>query len=274
MDKELLGEILALGKKAGGLTIYKPNGEASDNFLVYNHQSGEYEDRTFVSPRKHKAFGLQTVIDFAFRDYDTDSTLVRDGGDLVSIWYNRNQVVAILDDTDYLRHHRVTMGLQLSPQIKELLRLEQQVRPMKQAEIISYLRTKFHGCINNPQLLMTLRGLRFTASKANTGDIQHGRRNVTSDIAAEVIGAQTIPETFQLLVPVFASGLAYTEPVTMIVDINLEAETISMIPAPNAIEEAIASAERRTGELIKSMIDEANADREEKLDINVYYGEP
>lgn len=214
--------------------------------------------------RQHVASSVKSLVDFS--DAYKLSEKMR-----VVIWYSRESVVSVLTDNAG-RRDIVTMPVGLSPQVKQLLSIEQTRKPWKQSELILMLRTTFAGCLGPAgELLTILRRLRFANSVAASAEIQQGRRSVGKQIESEVTGTAAIPETFQLDVPIFAARTLpqWTGLVTIALEPDPATETFQLIPLPLEIESAIAGAESKLGTLLFSEVQAT-----ETKDIPVYFGKP
>lgn len=251
-NADVITKIDELARKANSQRVITVPGDPADVYHLQN-AAGDYERRVAVKPRQHKALDETAILDFAARFAHPSFT---------AIWYSREAVIAILDDyeEELLDRNResVTLTLRLSAQVKKLQELETKNEWLKQADVISLLRTAFHGCLQPAgEIIALLRQLKFTKNQSSNSDLQHGRRNVSSAIVAEVTGRDQIPEVFKVDVPIFENAFPnFRDTVELIVDIDDLNERIKLLPAPGSIEAAIASAEQRIGTLLNEQIGE------------------
>lgn len=266
MDSEIVDKIRDMAVKAHGNRIFRADGEPPYLYYIEN-ANGKLEAEFAKNPRHHVANDESAVTAFANRFAEL--------GLPVAVWYSRDGVTAILDDGDQTRRHSVHLKLSLSVQINELLNQEKVASAKKQDELIRWLRTKFHGCLAPAgEIILNLRALRFVKSADTNANIQHGARNVSSTIAAQVTGRNAIPEDFEIDVPIFANAYQQLrEKVTLIVDIDEAAETIKLIPAPGSIENAIANAESRIGNGLVQVLNPTPSDESDIIP-QVYFGKP
>jgi hypothetical protein len=193
---------------------------------------------------RHTAADLSAVVEFA-----------ADGSE---IWYSREKVVCVIDRDS--RRESVTLTLELSPQLKELQKLEANPRNLDQRQIVYLLRTTFRRCLGRAgNLLDVLRSIRFNSQAAGEGVVQHGKASIGKTLKQEITGTDNLPEYFVLEVPVFTNAsLAQVFPVECALEPDAATQSFKIIPLPNEIEGAVAGGERMIAQLLSAALgDEA-----------------
>ena len=203
-------------------------------------------------PRDHKARDLSAIIAFAEAEQTKNS----------AVWYSRDAVVCLINDDD--RRDRVTLRLDLSPQILQLMAFEKNTISLKQSQLVILLRTTFAGCLSTAGEIITIvRNLKFKATIDGQSNLQHGSSSVGRALQQEITGAKAIPEEITLDVPIFANAFNFTGRIRVAIDIDIATETFRLIPLPLEIERAIAGAENKIGEALNG-----------SLDVEALYGTP
>lgn len=210
------------------------------------------------SHRRHTAFDLTAVVEFAKRYSDE-----------ASIWYSRNGVVCITDDTgDFARRmNRVTLPLLPSVPMSVLQSWEKNTIQLQQEQAVRLMRTTFADCLASAGNLATiLANVRFTVNKEQQGEIRQGRSSLGSNLTAQIDGYDKIPDTVTFSVPVFAAGVIHEAPVRCALETYPASGGFAFVPIPGQIESAFWSAEAWIVEQLRAAMNDPDA--------RIYYGNP
>lgn len=217
--------------------------------------------QALLPPDDHAADDLATLADVAKSWGKTHG---------VSVWYDRNSVVAVASDgSDDGPPHTCTLGLEVSAQLAKLAEWRAAGRQfVTQKEFVLLLRTLFHGCWNaHPTLLDTVRKLRVQSASDGASEVQRGKVSLGKSMVAEMSGVGDIPERVTFEVPVFAgAAVRATAEVRMVIDPDPEAGQLLVVVLPDEIDRAFAAGEEKA----QTMLDGLLAD----TGIPVYHGRP
>lgn len=253
MLKELFDAVVKLGNEAKGEdTIKVPDGR-----YLLRCPDGSLDEVFTVPLRNHAAHDLDTIAAWAKKGNG-------------EVWYSRSAVVCIMDAENITE--RATMSLTMSDQVKALQAIESTRPHYSQRDLIFLLRTTFKACLAPaPSLIDVLRQLKFRAGSEASSTIQHGKRDVGRTIEAQVTGAGSIPEYFQLEVPIWAnSGLQHiVRRVELALEPHPDTEKLQLAVMPGAIEAAIGSAETDLRSDLESLLEADEGD-----DVSLYHGNP
>lgn len=251
MIEEALKYLTSLGEQKGARFV--PNSPNPEHIAILEKRDGTIDVVTALpEPRDHEAGNLTAIIQFA------------SAMDVPAVWYSRKAVVCLCDDET--RRDRVTLKLELSPQVKQLMAFESSPRQLKQAELVLLLRTTFGACLAPAgEILAAVRVLKFTSSGSGQSAINHGSVSVGKSLKQEMAGEKPLPETISLEVPIFSNAsLPWTARVQVAIDVDAPTETFKLIPLPLEIERAIAFGERKIHEALD----------EKMKNVAIFYGAP
>lgn len=219
------------GKKTGTLTVMR------GDKIVEHELRGEH--------RAHQAYSLDGVTSFANRFWpvkDADQK-IGDKDDQPVVWYNRHATTCLLNDND--RRERVTFGYKFSPQYDSIAELSK-VGVFDQRSLILWLRTAMAGCMQHcPNLVATVRSVKFSMSSEAAGDEKHGRASLGKSVRSELAQADDVPEEVTFTVPVFQpySMVFIRANVTVAVEIQPAEQKFRLIPLPGQLELAAGAGE-------------------------------
>src|ERR1019366_1314195 len=128
------------------------------------------------------------------------------------------------------------------------------------------LRTMFRDCMGPAgNLISLLKNLKFTNNASGEATISQGKASYSNKIDQELTGAGSIPEDFQLDVPVFASGFRSVQRMDLAISIDCPSQTFTFIPLPGGCTRAIIQAEAEIGEALEGGLEDG---------AKLYYGAP
>lgn len=182
-----------------------------------------------------------------------------------TVWYSSDGVIVILDPET--RRNHVTLPLEYSPQLYEIVSWGDRSKPISQRDLILKLRTVFKRCLDHsPQLIELLRALRFTTGTTTDAKVSASKTSIGKSVEAEVTGAAALPDEFYLDVPIFSGGAFMTirGRVEVAIEVDAAAATFTLHPIPGMVSQQIALAEGSIGQTLRAAIGE---DR-------VHYGNP
>ena len=254
MLKELFEAIGKNAVAANAVGIIHPEAEASD---IYAIQGAPFEltwRQAAPLPRNHIVMDLKAIGEFC--------EFISHASPAIVAWYSRQGVVVLVDDTT--RRDRVTLPLELSPQVKALQALEGSRKSFTQKELILFLRTTLAKCAD-PSLVDIFRRVKFRATQGGDAELTHGKSSIGRQLTAELTGQQAIPEYVAFSLPIFAASFLAVGRVECAIEVLPDSEQFQLIPLPGQIEAAIAEAEAKLGEAINDSLGEHGA---------AFYGKP
>lgn len=182
------------------------------------------------------------------------------GGSSTSIWHDRSQIIALLDNTDRLEW--VKLRLQQSQQFKALSALP---KSFDQRGLVLFLKRVLTGSIDDG-LLPIFRQLDFSKREEATGTVKHGDESLGRSIHAKVIGQNDIPEFMAASIRVYANPeMRFTATVRLSVDVDVQRGMIDLTPLPDELENAILSTQECIAALLSELAPET---------ATVFYGAP
>lgn len=252
MLKEFVDTIGEMAVKGAGPQITE-----HDPYSPFAHfnMNGDIEvSEGLPKPRSHAARDLTAICEFAKRFADK-----------AVIWYSREKVVAVIDDTT--RRDTVTLAMMFSDEILKLQELQRTKPWFDHRSLLTLLRTVFTPAAlpMNQTLINDIRVVKFEASQSGSSEIGRGKSSAGKAAIAAVEGWDKLPEFLSLSVPVFGNAFI-RERVTVAcaLEINEQEQRFQLFPLPGAIEEAVANAEGDLGAEIRESVGE----------VPVYYGNP
>jgi hypothetical protein len=257
VDTDLLDKLLKVGADLRPQTFRDP----AEPPHIYYRRTAEGDYTRVVAdpkPRTHVAASIDTLAQLAAQHEDT-----------AEIWYSRAGLTLFLDKTE--RRNVVTMPVELSPQIRRLMELEQNKPAFQQGALIKELRITFAGCLSPAgNIVEVLRRVKFNATQSSDQAIEHGKSSLGKQITAQVTGTGVLPEEVTFDVPVFASARFghIRQPVTLALEPDAATCQFQLIPLPGRVEVAVSMAESDLGRDIRDALDE----RGMKELIPVYFG--
>lgn len=249
MFKEFFEAISGQAVKASGLKVIKLPGP--EHIYLIDQGEGRFQIRnTEPPPRKHKAFDISAVVQFAAKH------------ESAAVWYSRVGVVCLTDDDT--RRDEVRLVLSLSEQVKAIATISG--KPFAQRDLILLMRTTFADCLGAAgDLLAVLRGVRFRSAAGGESMVKHGSRSVGKTLEQEITGTGALPEYVKLQVPVWGNAFLSVQTVRLALEPDPETETFKLIPLPGELERAIEAGEGRLGAVLREQLGKGAA---------LYYGEP
>lgn len=252
MDAEAIQAIVEVVTK-----IVLPQKVVIDDTKTIVVVNGQTQSYTTPPPRRqHSAEDLSAIVAFAMP--------VKESPRQASVWYNASAVTCLIDDAD--RRDAITLKLKLSPQFQKIREWENQSKPMKQADAVLLLRTMFRDCMGPAgNLISLLKNLKFTNNASGEATISQGKASYSSRIDQELTGAGSIPEDFQMDMPVFASGFLSIVRMDLAISIDCPTQTFTLIPLPGGCQRAINAAEMELGASLAASLGDG---------AKLYYGAP
>ncbi|MFZ5832387.1 MAG: hypothetical protein ACOY3P_20060 [Planctomycetota bacterium] len=221
--------------------------------------SGEVRE-VCVQPqiRHHETSDMESLVSFALRAAAEGST--------PSIWIDTFRIKCLADDND--RRDWAVTGLLLSRQFKMLQRLSDERTLFSQTEFLRTMRLE----LGLPkQMLAPFLRMEWSAGSTTTGTVGHGSDRMGKSIAAEVKGADGLPEDLQFTVPVYTHAWMPDEfPIRCAVDLREDVMKISLIPLPGELDLILFASQNAIRKQIEDML---NND-EHGSKVLLYHGQP
>lgn len=248
MLKEFVEAIAKLAIDAGEPKIIH---DQADPRVAYLAHAGAYTPITVQPPLL--AAPVDTIDSLA-------EALATFGGSSTSIWHDRHQIVALLDNSD--RRERVRLPLHQSQQFKALAALP---KTFDQRGLVLFLKRVLAGAIDEG-LLAIFRQIDFTKREEGAGTVKHGDESLGRSVHAVVRGCGEIPEFITVTTHVYANqDLRYAVTVRLSVDIDVTRGAIELTPLPDELENAILASQERIAQALAEVAPET---------ATVFYGTP
>lgn len=239
MLKEFVEAIAGLAVRGSTPTIMR---DSADPRLAYLLHDGQLKEMT-VQPPLHAS-----VVDTFESLYESVSHF---GGSAASVWHDREQVVALLDDTDRLE--TVELSLCRSQQFQAICLLP---KTFDQRSLILFLKRNLAGAIDDG-LIAIFRQIDFSKREDGGATVKHGEESLGRSVHAAIANALSIPEYMTATVRCYSNpGLQFPVTIRISVDIDLQRGTFELTPLPDEIVNAIRATQEHLGELLRAGIPE------------------
>lgn len=247
--KETVDLIQETARKAAGAVgkcVVLPVEGMPDHQRVIVRDDGSYNIVTLdPQPRSHELSTLDEAAAY-IASQATDKTIV---------WFDRNAVVVVLDDTT--RRDRATLDLILTPEIKLLMSLEASAKWFDQVSFRRLLRVDLASCRRDDVLLNWVSAARFNTSGSTGGVISATKESLGKDINdAAISSAGEFPEEIGLQVRVFDDHrLRETWGVKCAVELDIRNASFRLTPLPLEIHNAIESEVDVIGDKLRDKVE-------------------
>ena len=222
MLKEFVEAISCLAVQATEPRILRDPADPRKAYLVHNGQVQE----TTVEPRL-----LFAPVETFESLFDAIKTF---GGEEASVWHDRNNVTAILNNADRLEGSR--LALRKSDQYQAISSLP---KAFDQRSLVLFFKRNLAGAVDNT-LISIFRKLDFAKREEATGNIKHGDESLGRGVHAAVTGAAEIPEFVNATITVYSNPeIRFPVTVRLSVDIDVQRCVIELTPLPDELERAV-----------------------------------
>ncbi|MEM6330386.1 MAG: hypothetical protein AAF790_09065 [Planctomycetota bacterium] len=194
------------------------------------------------APRDHTVL---TVYDLAEWTND-EAAASADGTPAGTVtWVDLNQIVCVLDDGVY-RLSRVTMPLTLHP-LYLIVENLQAMAPQPHLLFVAWLRANLAAQVG-PDFIANVSSINCRSNSGIESSSEQGRDSFGKSVSAELIGADALPETVSVKVPVW---LEYEHTITVPLTVQVDPHecTFRLQPTPGEVE-------RRTHEAVRKLRDD------------------
>lgn len=187
-------------------------------------------------PRKHTLLSVDQIPDLVER--------YRTLNQAPSVWISPEAVVVVLDDTPEKRiDGRAVCQLRKTDELQTLESVGAKESWLNQKQFIRLIRTKLADALGDqlPQLVATLRNIRFSSGTAGRGNLEHGRESLGREIESEVMSeVGDIPHTLRLDVRVFTDpAIKVRFPVDVALEIEPSNGTFALMPLGDGLQRII-----------------------------------
>jgi hypothetical protein len=192
-------------------------------------------------PRTHTASCLDDLVALANR-FAADKPVV---------WFSESKVVLVIDDAGH-RVETATLPLEYSDVWVAVRKLRERPK-FPQKDFCRLLRVDLAGTLPAGALLNVVKALDFSTAGTASGRVDRTSESFGKSIAREVRSEHPVPEFVELEAPVYkTSGESARYPVRCAVEIDLDFQTLQLIPLPDEVERveqaAVASLRTRLAE--------------------------
>jgi len=235
MLKEFVEAISGLTVAASSPKLLRDPADPRKAYLVHD---GELKETTVQPPLLQSS--VETMADLM-------SAIETFGGDAASVWHDRHQILALLDNGDRLE--TVRMDLNYSEQFKAILSLP---KAFDQRSLILFLKRNLAGAIDST-LVSIFRKLDFSKREEKAAAVKHGDESLGRSVHAVVTGSSEIPEFLTATLRVYSNpDVKFPVTIRLSVDIDVQRCTIELTPLPDEIENAILATEAGIGEQLSN----------------------
>jgi hypothetical protein len=198
------------------------------------------KDRVLIEKRPGEVEGYDiprgAVVDRAFGLAGLCAQVLTAGEGAAGVYVGHDKIRVVWDED---RRDSIEMALPWSEPFA-LLAKPEALAGLTQRDLIWLLRSTFKGAFAPPELLPTVRSVKFTSAGQAESDIQHGRESLGRKVDAEITGAGAIPEEVIFRVPVYSdmvddAGNHFTASVACALDIDLEKQRFTLKPLPDEV---------------------------------------
>lgn len=290
-QREVGGKIVDLQNKAG-LQVFELPGD-EERYIIWDSRSGSVVKREVVDqasilePAPARGYAAHTldslvrlVLEFASRakvraqsrllpPITTDTpagTLlavdklaeVPEGSGQIFIFASMDCVRVVLDEAQ--RREVLTFALRTS-ETWLLLKTLKSSASMKQGAIIDLLRRRLDCTYIPHDIIQRLRRIKFKEDTAGESSLSVGNATVRASVVAEVVGADTLPETVEASAMVWDNltidGTPETATVKLAFDTELSKQEFFLRPVAGSIEECERKALERLVAALQKLTSEA-----------------
>lgn len=199
---------------------------------LYNVGGKIEEVKLDAPPRMHEVLRLEDLAAWTLDAHQEDHDVA--APETVT-WCAFEKVVSVLDD-DKLRDSQVTWELGVHPKFREACGLATDLPKMQHRPLVEYVRRTFRDEVGS-DFLALLESIKTKSAGESESTAAHGRDSFGKSIAAEVIGAEGIPEEIELELPVWVR-FPHKESILFGLHINAMEGLFSFQPVAGAIEDA------------------------------------
>jgi hypothetical protein len=239
LNEMFVKELVELARKAATpVKLPVPADPRADYFVV----GGEIRKvETPEPPRAHSALSLDDLIALANR-FAADKPVV---------WFSESRVVLVIDDAGH-RVETATLPLEYSDVWVAVRKLRERPK-FSQKDFCRLLRVDLAGTLPAGALLNVVKALDFSTAGTASGRVDRTSESFGKSIAREVRSEHPVPEHVELEAPVYKTrGESARYPVGCAVEIDLDFQTLQLIPLPDEVERveqaAVASVRARLAE--------------------------
>lgn len=233
MLKELLAEFVKLARESGDASVMNA-GETPEPGHFYRFVSPDGVVGELIEaqphPRQYQMFRLQDLVECVKRAIAQGTP-----AESILIFCGRGKVTAVLDEAKG-RRHTLSIDLPQSHEMRKLMALEQARKPLMHGELLNVLRVDLADAVK-PADVDRFRILRFDSRGSAVSDKSAGRDQLGKDVLHEVIaGGEKPPEELVLSVAAYRDLSHVRFPMKVIVNVELAAQTIAVIPVGGELE--------------------------------------
>jgi hypothetical protein len=207
-----------------------------------------------AKPRDHRLMSLDDLIAMV--------TEIDGEEHLSAVFFSEQMVVSVLDYSDY-RRNLATFSLIKSDAWQTVLGLKQW---LDHKAFVRLLRIDLRGCIENSELLDTIRSIKTENGAVVKSDIGRQKESLGRSITGAVLTEKEIPEEVNLELPIYKSlGEDQLYVIRCSVEVDpMRSEPFRLLPMPDEIDRA----QQRAMGSIRDRLKEALPD------VPAFYGHP
>ncbi|MBL9125903.1 MAG: hypothetical protein JNG90_19835 [Planctomycetaceae bacterium] len=231
--------------------------DPKDPTHYYLLNGGVLEEKDVPAPpRQHVVYDRDSLVRLAQRAKELNQQ--------PALWHDHARIVLVWDDLE--RRERVDWMFEFTELWQAILAING--KPLKQAEMVRALRFSLADAISAPELLNTVREIRFKKSNEANVVIQQGRESLGRTIEMEVTGADALPEAVTLHGVSIYREVPHPLDLRFGLEIDTAEETFTLKALadvlPTALEMTLAESHRVLTEAL----------RVAGLEVPVYFGQP
>lgn len=172
---------------------------------------------------------------------------------------SKGGIVALLDRAE--RRQTASIELKLATRMETVVAL-QAGRAFTPKQAVRFLQHDLYAA-NVKHVVQALRRIDFKRTSGGHSHVQHGRESLGRQVELEVQQAEDVPETFEVVVPVWSNAgfSAWSVTITVSLHLNIEEERVELRVLPDEVERAINGALTS----VRQSIEDATAERKVRV---------
>lgn len=253
IDKSFLEAFAKLAVDASKAPL-KSADESAPYYLALDTVTGQYVPKI---RRLHTRKSINSVPSLA----DFSKNLLAP----CEVWYNRANVTlryAEFNVPDALPlRDTLVLELVLSDPILKLIEWNRHRTAISQNDLAGLLRTKFRGTYTPVSLVDSVSAIDWIVNEKGKSVAAQTSRSVSREIETKMDGRINLPEVVTFSVPVWETGgpllTALSVKVACVLETNASTQTFVLTPVGNQVEDQLAWAEGRLGEIVVDSLNKA-----------------
>lgn len=252
IDKSFLEAFAKIAQDAAKAPL-KSADESQPYYLKLDTATGQYVPKIRRLHTQKSIKSVPSLAEFAEHVKECD------------VWYNLDSVIVrfaefAIPDALPLRD-RLVLALSLSDPMLKLREWDNQRTSLSQNDLAGLLRTKFRGLYTPVSLIDSVSAIDWVNNEKGKSVATQTSRSVSREIETKMDGRINLPEVVAFSVPVWATGgpalTALRVKIECVLETNAATCAFVLTPVGNQVEDQLAWAEGRLGEIVIDNLNKA-----------------